>query len=514
MNTLSVIDIGTNSARLAVVRSDDSAHFETLAMHKEAIRLGEDEFAHHRITQAAMDRGLVVLKKYADISRKMGASEIVAVGTAALREAQNRAEFVDRVKEDAGVEIRMISGLEEARLIYLGVVSGVEMNSHRGLFVDIGGGTTELIVGDHSDHYFLESLKLGAIRLSDIFLRDKTGAISKKRYAKMLEYASGVGSHAFAKIREMGFDVAFGSSGTIMNLAEITAKRVDGDIVTLSNYCLNYSDLSDTISILCGLTLEQRRRVPGINPERADIIVSGAAILDSILTGTATDCIRISDRALREGVVIDHLFQEDHRKREYLSTSARERSILQLCRSCRYEEVHTMKVADLACSLFGQTRTLGLHNYDQAHGELLYYAAMLHDIGTFISYVDHHKHSYYLIRNWNLLGFNDEEIEILATAALCHRKMSPRKISSTRLSQQSRRLVEVMASILRVADALDRSQLGLVKQVILRPQRDGAMVLEVYASEDCPLEMWAFERKKALFEQVFKTDLSVRRIVA
>ncbi len=510
MKTIGVIDIGTNSIRLAISRIDTNHNFHTLTVHKEAVRLGEDEFVHNKITLPAMERGLLVLKRFADIARKNDVSELVAVATAAVREAQNRAEFVERARTEAGVDVRVISGLEEARLIYLGVVSGIEMNSSSALFVDIGGGTTELIVGDSHDYAILEGLKFGAIRLADLFLSRDTGVVSRKKYEYIQNYIRGGASNTFRKIREHHFDLAYGSSGTIMNLAEITARRLGG-VTSLRNYCLTYPDLCETISILCSLDLERRRNVPGINPERADIIVSGAAILDAVMAGTGADSIRISDRALREGVLVDHLFMVDHAKEEYLATSARQRSVLHLCQSCKFDEGHATRVRALADSMFHQLKELGLHPYDEIEAELLGYAAMVHDIGAFISHSNHHKHSYYLTRNWNLLGFDDREIDIIATTALCHRKQPPSK-AARGLSVPTRKMLDVMASVLRVADALDRSQLGLVNAVILRRAPNNThLTLEVYAKEDCPLEMWALESRKSLFEDVFGMGLSIKK---
>jgi len=510
LRKIAVIDIGTNSMRLAVARIDPNHDFHTLALQKEVVRLGEGEFAHNKITRAAMERGLLVMKKFGEIARKHQVAETVAVATAAVREAQNRAEFVERAMSEAGVEVHVVSGLEEARLIYLGVASGVSLSEKKALFVDIGGGTTELIVGDSRDCYLLGSLKLGAIRLADMFLRGESGPISKQKYKSIRDYALAASNLDLRKVREHGFATSLGSSGTIMNLAEITARRLGENPTSINNYVLDYRDLADTITMLRELTLDERRSVPGINPERADIIISGAAVLDAVMTGAGAQSIIVSDRALRDGLLIDHLFQEERVKEEYLSTSPRMRSILSMCRSCRYEEAHAEKVSDLALSLFDQLGRLRMHPYGEAERELLRYSALAHDVGTFISHLDHQKHSYYLIRNWGVLGFRDDEIEVIATTAMCHRKLSPRKVAQGALTASSRRLIEVLAAILRVADSLDRSQLGCVKGITLSvDSKPSRAALTVSCSEDCSLEMWSIESKKALFEQVFDLRLSV-----
>jgi exopolyphosphatase/guanosine-5'-triphosphate,3'-diphosphate pyrophosphatase len=514
VKVVAVIDIGTNSIRLGVHQINAGQEQTRLVAHKEVVRLGQGEFAHNRISRDAMDRGLSVVCNFADIARYYGADEIIAVATAAVREARNRREFVDRAKLDCGVDIRVVSGMEEARLIYLGVVSGVELGQSRALIVDIGGGTAELAIGDAMDYRYLESVKLGAIRLADMFLRGESGPISKKRYRVLLDYVRGAAGTVFRKVRDHGFDVAYGSSGTIMNLAEVTARRLGNDITSIRNYRLSYSDLAETISMLCGLSLAERRNVPGINPERADIIISGAAVLDTIMRDTGAESITVSDRALRDGVLVDFLFQEQSAKQEYLQTSPRLRSVLELCKSCQFDEAHALKTAELADSIFVQLRDLGLHAYGKAETELLHYACLAHDVGTFVSASDHHKHSYYIIRNWNLLGFSDEEIEILATTAMCHRKAGPRK-TSPRLGSAVLRRVEVMASVLRVADALDRTQLGVVQSVECEYEPSKSkLTLQVKASVDCPLEMGWLETKKQLFEEVLGVDVEARLAIA
>ncbi|MFQ3548836.1 MAG: Ppx/GppA phosphatase family protein [Armatimonadota bacterium] len=514
MKKIGVMDIGTNSIRMGVVRVDDMHEWHAVNVQKEVVRLGEREFAHNKITPEAMDRAVLVIKKFTESAKSQGAEEVLAIATAAVREAHNKAEFVNRVKSECGIDVKVVSGLEEARLIYLGIASGVDLNSHKGFFVDIGGGTTELIIGDAKEYYILESLKLGAIRLTDMFLEDHTDKVSRKKYNKIVEYAMGVGNQAFKKINQESFDLVFGASGTIINLAEITAKRVEPNLTTIRNYCLKYSDLEDTIKILCDANLEDRRKIPGINPERADIIICGAAILDAVMRGTFCSEIRISDRALRQGALIDYLFQEDHTRTKFLTTSARTRSILQMARYCRFEEKHAMNVTDLAEKFFEQLSELGLHNYGDKEAELLRYATMVHDVGTFISHIDHHKHSYYLIRNWSLLGFDDDEIEIIASTAMCHRKCSPKKAVAHKFNNdESKKLVEVLASIIRIADALDRSEMGLVEDIDCHWEKQGkTIVMRLYAKDDCHLEIWALESKKALFERTFGLELKTELV--
>ena len=273
-NILAALDIGTNSLRMVLVRLHPATGtWDTLSVHKETVRLGQGEFSEGdtHLTPEAMDRGVLVLKQFVQVARGRGAGEIVAIGTAALREAANRDVFLAQAREEAGVEVQVVPGIEEARLIYLGVASGLELGDGKALFIDIGGGSTELIVGTQTEHLFLDSLKLGAIRLGNRFLGGVTGAISRELFAQISNHVEGVAAHALRKIERTGFDSAIASSGTAQNLARVSAMRQGNDLNTLHNYVFPVSDLHDTVNFLCGLTLEERRKVPGLNPERADI---------------------------------------------------------------------------------------------------------------------------------------------------------------------------------------------------------------------------------------------------
>ncbi len=264
-NILAALDIGTNSIRMVLVRLHPATGtWDTLSVHKETVRLGQGEFtvgASH-LAPEAIERGVLVLKQFVQVAKGRGAGEIVAIGTAALREAENRDVFLNRARDEAGVEIQVVPGVEEARLIYLGVASGIEIGATKALFVDIGGGSTELIIGTQNEHFFLDSLKLGAIRLGNRFLAGVTESISPALFAEMQHYVEGVSTHALRRIEREGFEIAIASSGTAQNLARVTAARRGLDLNTLQNYELKIEDLRETTKYLCDLTLEERRRVP------------------------------------------------------------------------------------------------------------------------------------------------------------------------------------------------------------------------------------------------------------
>ena len=525
------MDIGTNSVRLAVVEVKPNQTWTTLASQKQVVRLGEGEFDQvpsgskkgtdegegggHSLTEAAIARGALVCARFAEVARGFGAEEIVALATAAVREADNGHEFVKRVRDLADLDVRIISGQEEARLIYLGVVSGVDLpDKKRALFMDIGGGSTELIVGDSQSYAFLDSLKMGAIRLTAEGVPDPSKPVSAAAWDDLQQRVRSLLAPAARAIGAVGFSVMYGSSGTAQNLAEIiTNAAVTPNPTSLRNYELSLADVQATTKRLCAMTLEQRRRVPGINPERADIIIGGAAILQTVMETVGATAIRISDRGLREGIIVDRLRRIPAVEgTDIRPESARRRSIGQLMAATGVDAAHSAHIVHLSLSLFDQWKMLGLHDYGSAR-ELLEYAALLHDAGFFVSHTDHQQHSYYLIRHSELLGFNDREIEIMASLALYHRKATPRRkhANYARLDAKAQRAIRVLSCALRLAEALDRSHLMLVQDILCEKLAQPDRVrMTLLATADAQLEVWAAEGQAPAFEKTFGLPLEVQ----
>ena len=529
MRTFAAMDIGTNSVRLAVVEVKTNQTWTTLASQKQVVRLGEGEFDQvpaspkrdegdsggHSLTEAAIARGALVCARFAEVARGFGAEEIVALATAAVREADNGDEFVKRVRGLADLDVRIISGQEEARLIYLGVVSGVDLPpGERALFMDIGGGSTELIVGDSQSYAFLDSLKMGAIRLTAEGVPDPSKPVSAAAWDDLQQRVRSLLAPAARAIGAVGFSVMYGSSGTAQNLAEIiTNAAVTPNPTSLRNYELSLADVQATTKRLCAMTLEQRRRVPGINPERADIIIGGAAILQTVMETVGATAIRISDRGLREGIIVDRLRRIPAVEgTDIRPESARRRSIGQLMAATGVDAAHSAHIVHLSLSLFDQWKMLGLHDYGSAR-ELLEYAALLHDAGFFVSHTDHQQHSYYLIRHSELLGFNDREIEIMASLALYHRKATPRRkhANYARLDAKAQRAIRVLSCALRLAEALDRSHLMLVQDILCEKLAQPDRVrMTLLATADAQLEVWAAEGQAPAFEKTFGLPLEVQ----
>jgi exopolyphosphatase/guanosine-5'-triphosphate,3'-diphosphate pyrophosphatase len=506
------LDIGTNSVRLLLVRLNANLSYTVLTKQKEVVRLGEGEFIDQTLQPEAIQRTVQVCSQFAGLARSRQAEEIIAVATSATREANNQAEFVNRMKEEAGLDVHVVSGKEEARLIYRGVSSGIHLGTSTALFIDIGGGSTETIVGSQREYFDLDTHRLGAIRLTNTyFLPDESGPVDQVRYALIKNYVRNTIVRTVQRIKEYAIDLVIGSSGTITNLANV-AFHYKHDREMERDDVVHLDELSDTIRMLCSLPLEKRRQVPGINPYRADIIIAGAAIIETILEELSLDTLRTSDRGLLDGLLEDYL--ERHDKENQLGElSIRERSVLQLGRSVNFDEIHARTVARLAGELFDEAREAGLHDLDRHARELLEDAALLHDSGGFISYPNHHAHSYYLIRNADLLGFDEEEIGIIANTAFFHRKNAPSKKyrEFAALNPGDQQTVRILSMFLRLAEGLDRSHAGVVEHVHLVPESRTRLCLEIVSNQDCQLEILGTNIHREAFQKLFGISLEIIR---
>jgi exopolyphosphatase/guanosine-5'-triphosphate,3'-diphosphate pyrophosphatase len=506
------LDVGTNSVRLLLVRINPNHSYATLTQQKEIVRLGEGEYVVQVLQPEAMDRAALVCRKFAELSRSYGAEEIIAITTSAVREAKNQADFLRRLRQEANLDLRVISGKEEARLIYLGVSSGVNLDGKEAAFIDVGGGSTEVIAGDQRHYHFLGSLNLGAIRLTSLFFRPgENGRVSPEKYALLQRHIRVTAIRTLQQMRQYRVDFVLGSSGTAENLTDIAARalhnrqRQHDDVLT-------YRDLKQVIEMLCALPLAERRKVPGINPERADILIAGAAIIQTLMQDLGFAKLRvIGDRGLREGLLIDYLSRSEHAQL-IRGLSVRERSVLQLGRACGFDETHGKHVSQLALELFDSAEKIGVHHLGKHERELLEYAAQLHDIGAFLSYNNHHVHAYYLIHNADLLGFDQSEIDLMATIALFHRKALPTKkhAEMQELDKRSRKAVRNLSIFLRLAEVLDRSHTQAVKHVRLRSKGKNGLALEIYAGHDCQLELWGVQSQLKAAQKVLDREIEVR----
>lgn len=502
-------DIGTNSVRLLVVRIYANGSYRLLTRQKEVVRLGEGAFESGRLSPEAIERCVLVCRQLVALANSFEPAEVVAVATAATREADNGRELLSRLRHEAGIDVRMISGREEARLIYLGVASGVRVGEEPVLFIDIGGGSTEVILGDQRNYRFLESFRIGAIRLTNHFIGDQrekpVPAVLYDRIRNSVREEISGPAHEYTG---EGISTGIGSSGSVINIAEIIEKAGIG--VPGRSGRFSRQELRKCAAHLCSLPLGKRKTMPGINPDRADIIIAGMAILETIMDSFGVKEVLTTQRGLQDGLLEDYL-----RRCAGLPllhhASFRERSIVQLGRSFMINEFHARTVTRLTLDLFDSALVIGIHAFGDPDRELLEYAAFLHDIGSFISYTNHHAHSFYIIKNVEIPGFSRPEQEVIAHITRFHRKKLPSRKSATveELGPDLQKKVRVISMFLRLAESLDRSHAALVESARFRKRGRGGVSLEIVTRGDCQLEVWGVESEQQAFEKIFSMPLSL-----
>ncbi len=515
---LAAIDVGTNSIHMAVVKvQPDIPAFTIIAREKATVRLGDREPRTGRLTPEAMERAMSALGRCQEIAKALNAEETIATATSAVREAPNGQSFLHQVEAQLGLIINLISGTEEARRIYLGVLSGMELNGQPHAIIDIGGGSTELILGDGHEPRSLSSTKVGAVRLTAELIH--TDPISNSEFSYLQSYVRGMMERAVEDLQTHLLPgeqpQLVGTSGTIATLAAIHAREKLGLVpAPLNGYQFSLKDLRELIQRLRRLSYAERSALPGMSDRRSEIIVAGALILQESMALLGLEQITICERALREGIVVDwmltHGLIED--KLRYQG-SVRQRSVLKIAHKYQVNLQHSEQIAQFALALFDQTQGV-LHDWGEDERELLWSSAILHNCGHFISHADHHKHSYYLIRYGELLGYTDVEIETIANLARYHRKgLSNKKHASYRNigSKKHRKIVEQLSPLLPLAVALDRRQIGAVAQVCCDfSAQPNAMQLSLKAAQpddDCQLELWSLDQKKSSFEETFALEL-------
>lgn len=498
---LAAIDIGTNSVHVIVVRVRPDLSFEVIDREKDMVRLGAGGLDGKRLTETAMAAGLQALSKFKRLADAHKVDEVIAAATSATREAENGGEFLDAIESATGIRPRIISGPEEARLIHLAAAYGTDLARRRGVVVDIGGGSTEITLGTAARAGLARSFKLGVIRLTERFVN--SDPLSRRDERRLVEHVRAeVGPHV-AQIRKRGYDRVIGTSGTILSLGALAAQQAGEAVGDVRNLRVDAGAFHKLRKALVGLDLQARVALPGLDPRRADLSVAGVVLFDTILQLLKAKEFWLCDLALREGLILDYIQRNAaHIAQVDRYPDVRRRSAVELAERCRYEAGHTAQVTRLALSIFDQTREL--HGFASREREWLEYAALLHDIGTHISYEGHHRHSHYLIMHGDLRGFEPEEIEIIALAARYHRTGSPKKGHEefAALKAPRRKAVRAIAAVLAVAEALDRSHAGVVDGVDVQAGADHVL-LRVRPAADVELEAWDAQRHLEPLERVF-----------
>ncbi len=502
MSKLAVIDIGTNSIHMVLAEILPDASFKVLDRFKDMTRLGNGVFATRRLSDEAMARALEVLKTLVTLARNKGFERIVAVATSAVREAQNGGDFVALIMEQTGLKVRVISGTEEARLIFLGVKNSIALPDGPTLVVDIGGGSVELIAGNREGLIHGKSLKLGAIRLAEQFLPQTPPSESM-----MHALSNAVFTHlrdAFGSFKMKKFHSLIATSGMAGNVGEVVHLRQTGRPLPQHNLAtILLRDIRSLEAELAKSSIKARLAIPGLDPKRVDTLLPATVVLRCLLELSGLHAITLCDKAIREGVIYDFIVRHRERlKAEHDIPDVRRRNVIGLARRCQSPEVHSLHVASLALRLFDQTKQE--HHLGHQERTWLEYAAILHDVGYLINPRQHHKHAYYLIKHSDLGGLTAEDVDVVATVARYHRRAVPalKHEEFDRLTPRLQRVVKILASLLRIADGLDRTHFSLVQAVNVKFGKQ--ITIEVHLTGDAEMELWAAKSRADLFEQVFR----------
>lgn len=507
MSCYAAIDIGSNSIRMEAAQVDSDGALQVVASDRQVTRLGESVFRTGRLSQAAIEFACNVLASMAQKYRAVDAIAVRAVGTSALRDASNKDEFLRRASEVLGVHVEVISGLEEARLIFMGVQARWPLRKGRLLVIDVGGGSAEVMVGDNGHLAEAYSKKIGAVRLKEVFLKSEPP--SKLELAQMQEYIDQRLESVVRRLKSKSYDRAISTSGTaaamvcsVNGISRSKRDKVDRLRGSLAQVRAFYNKIS-------ARDLEGRRKIVGIGPRRAEIIVPGTAVLLHIMRELRLPSLHYSAAGLRDGIISDLAGRGVGKRPARLDADRRE-IVMGMARRYSVDMNHVRKVAQVAIHLFEQTERL--HQLTSQYGGLLEASAYLYDIGHFVSDTRHHRHSAYLVANSDLPGFTERERNILANLCRYHRKGMPAVSHADfqALDAEGKNAVLFLTPLLRLSAAIDQTHEQRVHSVDCNIQ-NGGVSLVLRSNSDVKLEKWAAEQVSDAFQQVYGKALHVEK---
>ncbi len=498
------IDIGTNSTHLLIAAVDTVLKtFSIELAEKSTTRLGEKDPLTGELTNVSIQRTLETLKRFKDLADSYKVESLLTAATSAVREARNSEKFLSLIKDHIGLEVEVISGSEEARLIYLGVLSGMEFGEKSHVLIDIGGGSTELILADAHDSKALTSTKIGAVRLKNEFITREPISAGKSKFLRTFIQGSLEPSvdKILRRLRPGENPVMVATSGTAMAIGSLILSENTSLKSKLQGYKVSKSQIDDLAKKLLTMTLEELRGLTALSDRRSEIIVPGILILQTTMEMLDVHEVVLSERALREGLVVDWMFRNKFLQNRFsLQGSIRDRTVLHQAKRFRVNFLRSERVAQNALILYDNT--FGVLHRDNGQGrQLLWAASMLHTCGQHINLGSYHKHSWYLIRHGELLGYSQSEHLMVAAIARYHRKSFPKKRHDSwqcLTEKEHRQLVMHMSILLRFAAALDQRPDPLVRSIDVR--RDSRDLIIKLTSENpaqnLELEKWSL--KKAL----------------
>jgi exopolyphosphatase / guanosine-5'-triphosphate,3'-diphosphate pyrophosphatase len=503
---IAAIDIGTNSVHMIVCRIRPDLSFEVIDREKDMIRLGAGSLDGRALQPAAIATVVETLSKFRRLAESHGVDEVIAAATSAVREAENGGDVIAAARRHVGLRVRVISGTEEARLIHLAAAYAVGVGRRPSVVMDLGGGSLEITLGTSARVELGKSFKLGILRMTERF--GKSDPLSDHHQRRLGRYIRRETKDYLRQIARRGYHRVIGTSGTILSLGALaTGQR--GALEDIRNVRVSAKALHRVRKRLTSMTLDERLKMPGLDPRRADLAAVGAVLVDTLIETLGAEEITLCDFALREGLVLDYIRRNQaHIRTAERYPDVRRRSVMELAERCGYWPAHAQQVARLALQLFDSTRDL--HKLGAREREWLEFGALLHDIGIHISYEGHHKHSYYLVKNGGLRGFEPEEIAIIGLITRYHRQGTPKRSHEgfAALSRARRETVRVLGALVRIAEGLDRSHAQVIDRVSIRVDKK-RIRLRLRVKGDAELELWAAHRHTIPLAKLFDRDIVV-----
>lgn len=503
---LAAIDIGTNSIHMIVVQVNRNSTFDVIEREKEMVKLGEGVFATNRLSDRAYEEGLEVIRRYVQLADQLGVDEIITAATSATREAQNGGGFLDAIVKETGIAPQVISGKEEARLIFLAVRQAIALKGEKALVLDIGGGSTEAVVGDEQEVLFRSSIKLGVRRLLDMF--EHQGPIGKEALKVLEAHIKQIARDVINEAKKYSFSQVIGTSGTIRTLGEaVLVENGSNNLSTVNAEKVQRSDLEKLTKKLLNAEVDDRTDVKGVSTRRADAIHLGGVLLTQLLKLAEAEEITLCDASLREGLIIDYIQQYAKEGTAFPEhQDLRYRSAAQLALKFDVDLEQSSHVAALAIQLFKELSSL--HELTEYEQNILECAALLYEVGQYISFKRYHKNSRYIIKHARLRGFTNEEILLVGHVARYHRKAEPSKKQKKyrKMSKRQRNIVNVLSGILRIAIGLNTTKNQLVREVRCQISKKEVKIAPLSPST-LDIELWAANRNKIVLEKALKREI-------
>jgi exopolyphosphatase/guanosine-5'-triphosphate,3'-diphosphate pyrophosphatase len=508
MQKIAAIDAGSNAIRMIVGNVNEAWQVEPIENIRLPVRLGQDVFGSGSFREKTIQQATDAFLHFQRVAQDLGAEKVRAIGTSAMREAANSDILLDRISRTSGIEVEIISGAEEARLIHLAVANVISLKGKRAVMIDIGGGSVEVTLSENQNILSTESYNMGTVRLlQKLDGGDGPGnsaADSKRPFSLLVrEYAEAARRRIDREIGTAHVNICVGTGGTVEELGRLRQrifKQPSDKLITMS-------ELQDLIEKFNELSIKERIRKFRLRPDRADVILPGAIVLQIIAREAHVRQVAIPHVGLKDGLLLemaDRLKQGVHPpRREQVWESA-----LRLGRKFQFDAAHATLTAKLARQLFDQAQPL--HNLSDEERLLLEIAALLHDIGYFINAIDHDKHGYYILKANRLIGLNDHQQELVASLVRYHRKAFPSLDDPNfkALPQKDRMTVSKLSALIRLADGMDVSHTNHVTNVVLKEKKK-CWQLSLQGKGDLMLENWALDKRRVLFEEIFGVPLEI-----